>query len=168
MTEFRVGNITCQIAGQVVPVAEFTLADGDTIFFEQRTLLWKEPTVVLTGKNLRTAGQRTVAGMPHAVVEAQGPGRIAVTRDASGEVVVLPLHPGVETDVRGHAFLAASQNVGYDFIQIDKLASMFHGGPGGGCCSCTAAGTPSSGTWATASGSTSSLRPWSTRTRRCR
>ena len=130
MTEFRVGNITCQIAGQVVPVAEFTLADGDTIFFEQHTLLWKERTVSLTGKNLRAAGQRTVAGMPHAVIEARGPGRIAVTRDASGEAVVLPLHPGIETDVRGHAFLAASQNVAYDFIRIDKLASMLHGGPG--------------------------------------
>jgi uncharacterized protein (AIM24 family) len=43
--------------------------------------------------------------------------------DASGEVVVLPLHPGVETDVRGHAFLAASRNVGYDFTRIEKLAS---------------------------------------------
>jgi uncharacterized protein (AIM24 family) len=36
----------------------------------------------------------------------------------------------VETDVRGHAFLAATQNLGYDFVKIDKLASMFHGGPG--------------------------------------
>ena len=130
MAEFRTGNITCQIAGQVVPVAEFTLADGDTIYFEQHTLLWKERTVSLSGKNLKQRGQRTVAGMPHAVIEARGPGRIAVTRDASGEVVVLPLHPEVETDIRGHAFLAASQNVGYDFIKIDKLASMLHGGPG--------------------------------------
>lgn len=130
MTEFRAGNITCQIAGQVVPVTEFTLADGDAIFFEQHTLLWKERTVALAGKNLKSAGQRTIAGMPHAVIEARGPGRIAVTRDASGEVVVLPLHPGVETDVRGHAFLAASQNVGYSFIRIEKLASMLHGGPG--------------------------------------
>src|SRR5579859_3007331 len=129
MAEFRVGNITCQIAGQVVPVAEFTLAEGDTIFFEQHTLLWKERTVSLTGKNLKQRGQRMIAGMPHAVIEAQGPDRIAVSRDASGEVVVLPLHPEVETDVRGHAFLAASANVGYDFIRIEKLASMFHGGP---------------------------------------
>jgi uncharacterized protein (AIM24 family) len=131
MTEFRVGNITCQVAGQVVPVAEFTLADSDTIYFEQHTLLWKERTVSLAGRNLKSAGQRLIApGMPHAVIGARGPGRIALTRDASGEVVVLPLHPGVETDVRGHAFLAASQNVGYSFIRIDKLASMFHGGPG--------------------------------------
>jgi uncharacterized protein (AIM24 family) len=86
--------------------------------------------VSLEGKNLRSAGQRTIAGMPHAVIEAHGPGRIACTRDASGEVVVLPLQPGRELDVRGHAFLVAAQNVSYDFIQIEKLASVGHGGPG--------------------------------------
>ena len=59
--------------------------------------------------------------MPYAVVQARGPGRIALTRDAAGEVVVLPLHPGLEVDVRGHAFLAASENVSYDFIKITGL-----------------------------------------------
>ena len=49
MAEFRVANITCQIAGQVVPVAEFTLTEGEVIFFEQHALLWKERTVCLTG-----------------------------------------------------------------------------------------------------------------------
>ena len=58
MAEFRVGDITCQIAGQVVPVAEFTLAEGDTLYFEQHALLWKERTVSLTGKNLKSAGRR--------------------------------------------------------------------------------------------------------------
>jgi uncharacterized protein (AIM24 family) len=130
MTEFRVGNITCQIAGQVMPVAEFTLADEEAVFFEQHILLWKEREVTLAGTNLKGAGQRKIRGMPHAVIEARGPGRIAVTRDASGEAVVLPLQPGFEVDVRGHAFLAASRNVSYDFIRIEKLASLFHGGPG--------------------------------------
>jgi uncharacterized protein (AIM24 family) len=130
MTEFRIGNITCQIAGQVMPVAEFTLGDEEAVFFEQHILLWKERLVTLAGTNLKGAGQRKIRGMPHAVIEARGPGRIAVTRDASGEAVVLPLRPGLEVDVRGHAFLAASRNVTYDFIRIDKLASLFHGGPG--------------------------------------
>jgi len=129
-TEFRFGSSTCEIVGRVVPVAEFGLAADDSVFFEQHTLLWKEREVSLRGKNLRSAGQRVIAGMPHSVIEAQGPGRIAFTRDASGEVVVLPLPPGHELDVRGHAFLVASRNVSYDFIQIDKLASVGHGGPG--------------------------------------
>jgi uncharacterized protein (AIM24 family) len=132
MTEFRVAGTTCQVAGEVVPVAEFTLADGDAVFFEQRTLLWKEREVTLAGKTLGAAGKRkrSVGGMPYAVIEARGPGRVAVSRDASGEVVVLPLNPGMELDARGHAFLAASVNVTYDFIQIPDLASVLHGGPG--------------------------------------
>jgi uncharacterized protein (AIM24 family) len=130
MAEFRIANSTCQIAGEVVPVAEFMLGDGDAVFFEQRALLWKEREVSLAGRTLAAKRRRTVAGMPYAVIEARGPGRIAVSRDASGEVVVLPLWPERELDVRGHAFVAASVNVAYDFIHIEKLASALHGGPG--------------------------------------
>jgi uncharacterized protein (AIM24 family) len=81
-------------------------------------LLWKEREVCLAGTNLKGVGQRKIRGMPHAVIEARGPGRIAVTGDASGEAVVLPLQPGHDVDVRGHAFLAASRNVSYDFIRL--------------------------------------------------
>lgn len=62
--------------------------------------------------------------------EARGPGRIALTRDAAGEVVVIPLHSGPEVDVRGHAFPAASENVSYDFIKITGLVNILHGGEG--------------------------------------
>jgi uncharacterized protein (AIM24 family) len=130
MTEFGVGTCTCQIAGGFVPVAEFTLAEDDMVFFEQHTLLWKERTVSLTGKALTGSTKRLAGGMPYAVIEARGPGRIAFTRDASGEVVALPLHPQAELDVRGHAFLVASQSVTYDFIRITGLVNVLHGGEG--------------------------------------
>ena len=129
MAEFRVGNTACRIAGEVVPAAEFTLADGDAVFFEQHTMLWKSRDVSLKGRRAGT-GARRVAGMPYAVIEARGPGRIALTRDAAGELVVLPLHSGLEVDVRGHAFLAASENVGYDFTKIKGLVNVLHGGEG--------------------------------------
>ena len=132
MTEFRVGNTssTCQVSGEVVPVAEFALTEHDRVFFEQHTVLWKERLVSLHGQSLATKNKRRIAGMPYAVVQAQGPGRIALTRDASGELVVLPLHPGIELDVRGHSFIAASMNVSYDFIRITGLANVLHGGNG--------------------------------------
>lgn len=129
MAEFHVANSACRIAGEVVPAAEFTLADGDAVFFEQHTLLWKEREVSLKGLRVGT-GNRHVAGMPYAVIEARGPGRIALTRDAAGEVVVLPLHSGLEVDVRGHAFVAASENVGYDYVRIKGLVNILHGGEG--------------------------------------
>jgi uncharacterized protein (AIM24 family) len=130
MTEFQVGNSTCQVAGEVVPVAEFALAEGDAVFFEQHSLMWKERYVSLAGMTFGGGTRRLMAGMPYAVNVARGPGRIAFTRYASGEVVVLPLHPEMELDVRGHAFLAATQNVSYDFIKITGLVNVLHGGDG--------------------------------------
>ena len=61
--------------------------------------------------------------MPLIVSVAHGPGRVAFSRDATGELVVLPLHPSMELDVREHAFLAllalASR---YSFLRIKGLA----------------------------------------------
>jgi uncharacterized protein (AIM24 family) len=130
MAEFSVGNSARRIVGEVVPAAEFTLADGDAVFFEQHTMLWKERGVSLKGVQAGGGARRLMAGMPYAVIEARGPGRIALTRDSSGEVVVIPLHSGLEVDVRGHAFLAASENVSYDFIKITGLVNILHGGEG--------------------------------------
>ena len=61
---------------------------------------------------------------------ASGPGRIAFSRDATGEIVVLPLHPGMEMDVREHAFLLASGRVSYSYVRIKGLANILHGGNG--------------------------------------
>src|SRR6266571_2249420 len=52
------------------------------------------------------------------------------SRNAPGELVVLPLHPGMELDVREHAFLVASHSVQYSFIRIKGLVNLLHGGNG--------------------------------------
>src|SRR5207248_10005773 len=59
-----------------------------------------------------------------------GPGRIAFSRDATGELVVLPLHPGMELDVREHAFLLASHHISYTYVQIKGLKNILFGGQG--------------------------------------
>ena len=71
-----------------------------------------------------------LGGMPFVLSLAHGPGRVAFSRDAPGELVVLPLHPGMEVDAREHAFLAASHTVTYDFVRIKGLANLLHGGNG--------------------------------------
>jgi uncharacterized protein (AIM24 family) len=131
MTEFRFGTSSiCQVEGELVPVAEMALADGDAVFFEHHVLLWKEESVPVS--TLATGGgmKRMLGGMPFVVTVAQGPGRVAFSRDASGELVVLPLHPSMELDVREHAFLAASQSISYSFVRIKGLANIMHGGEG--------------------------------------
>ena len=130
MTEFRFSQSTCQVEGELVPVAEIALAPQDGVYFEHHVLLWKDESVPLS--SLKTAGgmKRSIGGMPHIVTVANGPGRIAFSRDAPGELVVLPLHPGMELDVREHAFLLASHSIQYSFVRIKGLANMLHGGNG--------------------------------------
>jgi uncharacterized protein (AIM24 family) len=130
MTEFRFSNSVCQVEGELVPVAEVALAAGDAVFFEHHVLLWKEDTVPMS--TLSTGGglKRMMAGMPFVVSVAEGPGRVAFSRDASGEVVVLPLHPSMELDVREHAFLVASHSISYSFVRIKGFKNLIHGGEG--------------------------------------
>src|SRR6476659_1333215 len=108
MTEIHFGQSTCQVEGEIVPVAEMTLAPGDAVYFEHHVLLWKDDGMQRTVMQLQGGLKRVLAGMPFIVTIAHGPGRVAFSRDATGELVVMPLHPGMELDVREHAFLLAS------------------------------------------------------------
>ena len=130
MTEFRFGGSTCQVEGELVPVAEIALHPRDGVYFEHHVLLWKDESVPLSSLNTGGGMKRTIGGMPHIVTVAQGPGRIAFSRDAPGELVVLPLHPSMELDVREHAFLVASHNIQYSFVRIKGLVNLLHGGNG--------------------------------------
>ena len=66
--------------------------------------------------------------MPFLISVATGPGRIAFSRDATGELVVLPLHPGMELDVREHAFLLSSHQIGYSFVRVNGMTNILFGG----------------------------------------
>jgi uncharacterized protein (AIM24 family) len=130
MTEFRFSGSVCQVEGELVPVAELNLAPGDSVFFEHHVMLWKDEITPLSAMNLGGGLKRSLGGMPHVISIAHGPGRVAFSRDASGELVVLPLHPGMELDVREHAFLVASHSITYSFVRIKGLTNLMHGGEG--------------------------------------
>ncbi len=130
MTEIHFGASTCQVEGEIVPVAEIALGSGDSVYFEHHVMLWKDEGLPLTTLQLPGGFKRVLAGMPFIISLAAGPGRIAFSRDASGELVVLPLHPGIELDVREHAFLLASHTIGYSFVRIKGLYNILFGGQG--------------------------------------
>src|SRR6202050_2378602 len=90
-------------------------------------MLWKEPGVPMSAMNTGGGMKRMLGGMPHVLSIAHGPGRVAFSRDASGEVVVLPLHPSMELDVREHAFLVASHSITYSFERIKGMTNVLHG-----------------------------------------
>ena len=130
MTEFHFSRSTCQVAGEIVPVADVMLGPGDSVYFEHHALLWQDPNVVLSAMSLGGGITRMMAGMPFAVTQARGPGHVAFSRDATGELVVLPLHPEMELDVREHAFLLATHSIQYSFVRIKGLFNMLFGGEG--------------------------------------
>ncbi len=130
MTEIHFGSSTCQVEGEIVPVAEINLGPADSIFFEHHVMLWKDENVPLSVMQLSGGFKRAFAGMPFVISVATGSGRIAFSRDATGELVVLPLHPGMELDVREHAFLLASHHISYSFVRVKGLANILFGGQG--------------------------------------
>jgi uncharacterized protein (AIM24 family) len=130
MTEIQFSSSTCQVEGEIVPAAEINLGRGDSIFFEHHVMLWKEENVPLTVMPLSGGLKRAFAGMPFIISVATGPGRIAFSRDATGELVLLPLHPGMELDVREHAFLLSSHHIGYSFVRVKGLTNILFGGQG--------------------------------------
>ena len=130
MTEIRFGNSTCQVEGEIVPVAEVNLNQGDSVYFEHHVMLWKDTSVGMSVMSLGGGMKRALAGMPFIVSIATGNGRVAFSRDATGELVILPLHPGMELDVREHAFLVASTHIAYSYTRIKGLRNILFGGQG--------------------------------------
>jgi uncharacterized protein (AIM24 family) len=116
MARIQCGRSSVQIEGKIVPVADFALAQGEGVYFPHHELLWKEPTVVVTQRGLAGAWKRFMAGLPVHMLDATGPGHIAFSRDAAGETLAIPLHPGVSVDVREHLFMVATQSVSYDWF----------------------------------------------------
>ena len=129
MTEIRFGDDSViQVDGEIVPVADITLSAGDSVFFEHHALLWKDETVPMSVAPTGGGMGRIFGGMPFVLSVATGPGRIAFSRDGTGELVVLPMAPNTELDVRGHAFLLASHTLTYQFEKIKGLKNILHGG----------------------------------------
>lgn len=129
MAEFKFGDSSCQVEGEIVPVVDVNLAAGEGVYFEHHAMLWKQDAVPLSLVAL-AGPKRSFFGMPHLVTLAQGAGRIAFSRDATGEIIVLPMASGTVLDVREHAFLLASAKVAYTYTRIKGLANILHGGNG--------------------------------------
>jgi uncharacterized protein (AIM24 family) len=119
MARIQCGRSSVQIEGSQVPVADFALADGEGVYFAHHELLWKDPSVAVHQSSMKGGWKRMLAGLPIHMLNATGPGRIAFSRDAAGETIALPIHPGRPVDVREHIFMVATNGVQYDFLSSD-------------------------------------------------
>jgi len=130
MTKVQFGSSTCQVEGEIVPAFEVNLGADESVYFEHHVLLWKEARVPTAVLPLTGLIKRLLAGMPLVITTATGPGRVAFSRDATGELVLMPLHPGMELDVREHAFVLASRAIDYSYVRIKGLRNILFGGQG--------------------------------------
>lgn len=117
MARVQFGASTAQIEGTYVPVVDFNLQPPGSVYFSHHTLLWAEPQVQMTTMPMAGGWNRVRAGLPLIMMQASGPGHLALSDDAPGEVVALPLAPGQAIQVREHRFLAATDAVKYDWQQ---------------------------------------------------
>jgi uncharacterized protein (AIM24 family) len=119
MAKIQMGDSTLQIEGAFVPVADYNLAAGDTVYFTHHVLLWQDPKVNITVMSLKGGWKRMFAGLPLIMTQATGPGHIAFSHDAPGELITVPIQPGQSVDVREHIFMVASSHVSYDWFQTN-------------------------------------------------
>jgi uncharacterized protein (AIM24 family) len=127
MARIQFGQSRLQIEGTQVPVADFDLSGEEWIYFSHHVLLWADPSTSLTNSSLAAAWTRTLAGMPLIMVEARGPGHVALSDDHAGDMIALPLQPGQTIWSREHRFLAATGNVSY---QAENTNIWFSTGTG--------------------------------------
>jgi uncharacterized protein (AIM24 family) len=119
MAKLQFGDSFCQIEGKYVPVADVKLAGADSVYFTHHVLLWKDPQVNITTMSLAGGWKRLFAGLPLIMTQAQGPGHIAFSRDAPGEMIALPIQPGQAVDVREHLFMLATDKVAYEWFSTN-------------------------------------------------
>jgi uncharacterized protein (AIM24 family) len=117
MARIQFGGSTCQVEGTLSPVAEMALAAGSGVYFAHDVLLWAEPALSMDAMNLSKPWTRHRSGLPLVMMEAKGPGRLALSHDDPGELIALPLQAGAGVDVREGTLLAATSAVGYDWFQ---------------------------------------------------
>lgn len=115
LAHIQIGRSSVQIAGDFVPIAEFSLVDGDAIWFPHHKLTYAEERVQLD-KHADGNGflNRVRAGtVTTTLLSARGPGRIALSDNHMGEIVALPIDDGYGYWVRDHVFVAATPTIAY-------------------------------------------------------
>lgn len=116
MARIQFGPSHVQVEGEYVPVADFSLAASDSIYFSHHQLLWMDTQVSLDALPRKGLLKRMRAGMPSVLAQATGPGRVALSEDRPGELIAVPIHAGSGIHVHEHHFLCATSSVEFEAI----------------------------------------------------
>jgi uncharacterized protein (AIM24 family) len=135
MTRIQAGHSSVEIEGSVAPVADWDLAAGETVFFPHHKLLWQDASVQLSAMPMSKPFSRMRAGLPLVMAQATGPGHVAFSHDAAGELIAVPLQAGAAVDVGEHRLIVATQGVGFDWYEAGvwySTSGRKSGGDGAG------------------------------------
>jgi uncharacterized protein (AIM24 family) len=124
LTQFHWSASSAQLDAGVVPVVEVNLTGEDSVFFEHYAMLWKDETVPMSVMNSPGGARRLVSGMPFVLSVARAPGKVAFSRDATGELVVIPVEAPAEVDVREHALVLATSTLAFSYEKIGGFRMM--------------------------------------------
>ncbi len=94
MAKLQFGNSFCQIEGLYVPVADVESRRLRQHLFHASRAAVERSAGEHHHHVARAGWKRMFAGLPLIMMQAQGPGHIAFSRDAPGEMIALPLQPG--------------------------------------------------------------------------
>jgi uncharacterized protein (AIM24 family) len=119
----QVGDVSIEVEGGLVPVANVHLGGTYSVYFEHHILLWKQPIVSIKVRGRQGMARRFFAGMPIFLSEASGPGNFAVSRESVGQIVAVTLAPGQSIEVREHQFLLATNTVEYGYVSVGSVAT---------------------------------------------
>lgn len=119
----QVGDVSIEIEGGLVPIANVQLGGTYSIYFEHHILLWKQQSVSIGFRGRQGMARRFFAGMPIFLSEARGRGNIAVSRESVGQIVAVTLAPGQSIEVREHQFLLATNTVEYGYVSVGSVAT---------------------------------------------
>jgi uncharacterized protein (AIM24 family) len=122
-------GVSYHLDGELAPVLTVDVSQRP-VFFEQHILFWKHPDIHISLKPMPGVLKRFVAGVQMFILQASGPGCIAFSRSAVGQIVPIRLAPGQTIHVRAHQFLAATGTVDYGFEMVSGLLNRAMGETG--------------------------------------
>jgi uncharacterized protein (AIM24 family) len=115
LARIQFGQSRVQIEGRQVPTADFALSGQEWIYFSHHSLLWADESTQMQAMSLSGGWQRKRAGLPIVMMQASGPGHIALSENQAGELLAIPLQHNQQMWVREHRFLTATGNVTYSW-----------------------------------------------------
>ena len=130
VSQMACGGFT--IEGKLIPLVTVNLGAGGIIRTQPGVMIYRDPTVVMQTKThgglMKGLGRAMLGGENLSLVEYNGPGRIAMSGGAPGEIMPVKLQ-GNAVRAKSGAFIACDAGVEME-VTTEKIGTAIIGGTG--------------------------------------